>query len=71
MKLRIVLYRYKDESTLLSSDENLIQFAECPIAVNPKEDITPFVDSVIDSSRYFVLRYYYYLLILLIIFLFY
>lgn len=56
VKLKIILYRYKDESTLLASDENLILFAECPIAVNPKEDITPFVDSVIDSSRYFVLR---------------
>lgn len=56
-KMRIVLYRYKDESTLLASDENLVQFAECPIEIKPKEDITPFVDSVADSSRYFVIRF--------------
>lgn len=55
-KLRIVLYRYKDPESSSSSDENLINFAECPIAVKPKEDITPYVDAVIDSSRYYVLR---------------
>lgn len=56
MKLRIVLYRYKDESTYLATPENLIQFAESLIAINPSEDITPYVDSVVDSSRYFVLK---------------
>ena len=57
-KMRIVVYRYKDESTLLASDENLVQFAECPIEIQPKEEsaLTKYVDSVADSSRYFVIR---------------
>lgn len=54
-KLKIVLYRYKDPAST-STVDNLIIFAECPISVKPKEDITPFVDAVIDSSRYYVLR---------------
>ena len=37
--------------------DNLIEFAACPIQVKPKEDIIHFVDSVIDSSRYFVIRF--------------
>jgi hypothetical protein len=55
-KMRIVLYAYKDSTTLLETDENLVQFGECPIEVQPAEDITKYVDAVIDSSRYFVLR---------------
>lgn len=55
-KFRIVIYRLKDPSTTLTSDENLIFFAECPIEVKPKGDITAFVDAVIDSSRYYVLK---------------
>lgn len=55
-KLRIDLFAYRDEKTLMSSDENLVLFGQCPIEVKPKEDITTYVDSVIDSSRYFVLR---------------
>ena len=47
-KLRIVLYRYKDPEASHTSDDNLILFAECPIVVKPKEDITPYVDAVID-----------------------
>ena len=54
--LRIILYAYRDEATLMSSDENLVMFGECPIEVKPGEDITTFFDAVIDSSRYFVLR---------------
>lgn len=56
VKFRIVIYRLKDSSTTLTSDENLIYFAECPIEVKPKGDITAFVDAVIDSSRYYVLK---------------
>ncbi len=54
--LRIVLYAYRDSSTLMTSDENLVFFGECPIQVKPNEVVTSCVDSVIDSSRYFVLR---------------
>ena len=56
-RLRIVLYRYKDPENSSATDDNLVTFAECPIIVKPHEDITPFVDAVIDSSRYYVLRY--------------
>jgi adaptin ear-binding coat-associated protein 1/2 len=56
IKLRIALYAYRDTSTLMSTDENLILFGECPIEVKPGEDVTTYVDAVIDSSRYFVLR---------------
>ena len=55
-KLRIVIYRYKDPDISETAD-NLLPFAECPIVVNPNEDITPFVDAVIDSSRYFAIRF--------------
>lgn len=55
-KLRISLYRYKDEKTLLTTPENLVLFGECPIQIEPKGDLTPFVDGVADSSRYFVIR---------------
>ncbi len=55
-KLRIALYAFKDTSTLMETDENLVPFCECPIEVKPKGDITAFVDAVIDSSRYFVIR---------------
>jgi hypothetical protein len=55
-RLRIVVYRYRDPDSTATGD-NLIPFAECPVAVKPKEDITPYVDAVIDSSRYYVLRY--------------
>lgn len=55
-RLRIALYTFKDTTTLMETDENLVPFCECPIEVKPKGDITPFVDAVIDSSRYFVIR---------------
>jgi adaptin ear-binding coat-associated protein 1/2 len=55
-KLRIVLYAYRDTTTLKETDDNLIPFGECPIEVKPKEDIIAFVDAVIDSSRYFVIK---------------
>lgn len=54
--LRIVIYRYKDEKSTMTSDDNLVQFAECPIHIAPKENVVAFVDGVADSSRYFVLR---------------
>jgi len=55
-KLKITVYAYRDPTKLLASEDNLAKFAECPIEVPPKGDITPFVDAVIDSSRYYVLR---------------
>jgi adaptin ear-binding coat-associated protein 1/2 len=56
-KLRIALYAYKDTTTVgLTTDENLVAFCECPIAIEPKGDMTGFVDAVVDSSRYFVIR---------------
>jgi len=55
-KLKVSIFAYRDPTKLLASDENLAKFAECPIEVEPKGDITPFVDAVIDSSRYYVLR---------------
>jgi hypothetical protein len=51
-----VIYRYKDEKSTVATDDNLVEFGECPITIAPKENITPFVDSVADSSRYFVVR---------------
>ena len=54
--LRIVLFAYRDPTSLMTADENLVLFGECPIEVKPAEDITAYVDSVIDSSRYFVIR---------------
>ena len=55
-KLRIALYAYKDTTTLMETNENLVPFCECPIEVKPKGEITSYVDAVIDSSRYFVIR---------------
>lgn len=55
-KLKIIIYAYRDPTTLLASDENLVKFGECPVEVPPHGDITTFVDAVIDSSRYYVLR---------------
>jgi len=31
LKLRVAIYKYKDEKSLSSSDENLSLFGECPI----------------------------------------
>lgn len=56
LRLRIVLYTYKNPASLSTSIDNLVVFGECPIEVKPREDIIAFVDAVIDSSRYFVLR---------------
>jgi len=55
-KLKIIIYSYKDPTSSNSSEENLKEFGQCPFEIIPKEPITPFVDSVIDSSRYFVLK---------------
>jgi hypothetical protein len=56
VRLRIVLYSYKNPASLSTCADNLVVFGECPIEVKPREDIIAFVDAVIDSSRYFVLR---------------
>ena len=54
--LRIVVFRYRDETTHRSTDDNLSLFCECVVQVTEDEDMTSFVDGVIDSSRYYVLR---------------
>ena len=56
VRLKVAVFAYKDSSTLLTSEDNLVRFGECPIEVAPQSDITTFVDAVIDSSRYYVLR---------------
>lgn len=56
LKLRIALYSYKDQSRLIMDPDNIIPFGQCPIEIKPGESITNFVDGVIDSSRYYVVR---------------
>eukprot|EP01041_Mallomonas_annulata_P009249 gene9249-19199_t len=55
-KLKVSIYRFIDATTVLTTPENITLFAECHIEVKPKEDITAFVDAVIDSSRYYVVK---------------
>lgn len=55
-KLRLAIYSYKDSKSLASTDDNLQLFGECPIFLKAHGDIAPFVDAVIDSSRYYVVR---------------
>eukprot|EP01036_Dinobryon_divergens_P024534 gene24534-32996_t len=54
-KLRIVVYSPKDGKSAIF-DENIQIFCESRIEVKPGENILSFVDGVIDSSRYFVIR---------------
>lgn len=54
--VRIVLYSYKDPTSRSTADENLQVFGECPIEIVPKQSINAYIDEVIDSSRYFVLK---------------
>lgn len=56
VKLFVRIYSYNDPKSLAASPENLTLFGECPIEVQPKGDIIAFVDGVIDSSRYYVVR---------------
>lgn len=55
-KLYIRLYSYKNPKSLSLGDDNVVLFGECPIEVQPKGDIMTFVDAVIDSSRYYVVK---------------
>lgn len=55
MKVRI--YTFIDTTSLNNTtDSNIKQFAECHFKLSPGEVISTYIDSVIDSSRYFVLR---------------
>lgn len=55
--LRVIVYREPPLSMQPTDDSPHSIFAECPISLNPTEgDMLRFVDGVIDSSRYFVLR---------------
>lgn len=55
-QLRIILFSYKDANHLTMTAENILPLGQCPIEVKHGENITTFVDAVIDSSRYYVLR---------------
>jgi hypothetical protein len=55
-KLRVAIYSYKDSKSLSSTDDNIQLFGECPIKLKYHGDIAPYVDAVIDSSRYYVIR---------------
>ncbi len=55
-KLRIILYSYKDANHLTMTPENIVPLGQCPMEVKHGENITTYVDAVIDSSRYYVLR---------------
>lgn len=55
-KLRIVLYSFKDPSNTNVTAENINPIGECPIDLKPGDNVIGFVDAVIDSSRYYVLR---------------
>jgi len=55
-KLRLVVYSFKDPLKTSVTAENIQMFGECPIEVKPGENILGFVDAVIDSSRYYVVR---------------
>lgn len=55
--LRIIIYRQLPLSLQPIDDSPYSIFAECPIKItNAEMDMVRFVDGVIDSSRYFVLR---------------
>jgi hypothetical protein len=56
LQLLISVYAYKDSESKSTAEDNLTLFGQCPIEVKPQETIVRFVDSVIDSSRYYVLR---------------
>lgn len=56
IKLRIALYSFKDPAKTVVSDDNLQFFGECPIELKVDDSLTTYVDGVIDSSRYYVIR---------------
>ena len=54
--LRIAIFTYQDILVQALTVENTTLFCECFVEVKPGGDVLQFVDAVIDSSRYFVLR---------------
>ena len=54
--LRIAIFTYQDPLVQALTAENTVLFCECFVEVKPGGDVLQFVDAVIDSSRYFVLR---------------
>eukprot|EP01035_Chromulina_nebulosa_P017403 gene17403-22952_t len=54
--VRLVLFNYKDQTNRNTNDENLSLFAECIIEIKPNESIESYIDEVVDSSRYFVIK---------------
>ena len=55
--LRVIIYRVPPVSLQPTDDSPHAIFAECQIQISPSErDLLRFVDGVIDSSRYFVLK---------------
>ena len=55
-KLFVRIYMIKGAYSRSPDDSVLQLSAECPVAIQPGETITNFIDAVIDSSRYFVLK---------------
>lgn len=47
VKLSVRVYAYRDPSTLLTADSNLVLFGECPVEVTPQGDITAFVGATL------------------------
>ncbi len=51
-----MIYGFKDPNHQVVDDSHIAPFGECPVEVKASENITTYVDGVIDSSRYYVLR---------------
>ena len=55
-QLFVRIYKFASAYKKDPNDDDLVLFAECPIEIKPKEAITSYIDNVVDSSRYFVLK---------------
>lgn len=55
---KLMIRIYEDKKTTMGNvvTSELVLFAECPIVLDNNMVINNFVESVVDSSRYFVLR---------------
>lgn len=55
-KLIVRIYKFTNTYSKDPTDENIAFFSECPVEIQPRESITAYIDNVVDSSRYFVLK---------------